>query len=84
MTDFTKAELEQAVQKGSEQAVKNVLASLGVDATKPFELQQDFAYLRRQRESSEQVGVWIKRGVITTALTGGFTLLWLGINQAFK
>ena len=84
MSDFTKAELQQAVQEASEQATKNILKSMGFDTSQPLQVQQDQAYLRRQRESSEAVAVWVKRGVIMTALSGVATMVWLGIQQAIK
>jgi hypothetical protein len=42
-------ELEEVARKAADQAVAQILVSLGIDATHPFELQRDFAILRGLR-----------------------------------
>jgi hypothetical protein len=84
MSEFTKQELETVVQDASERATEHVLEKLGIDVSEPFEFQKDMAFVRSQRESSEQVGLWVKRGVITAAISGVLSLVWVGIQQTFN
>lgn len=84
MSEITKEELQRAVTEASERATQNVLQRLGFDTSQPIELQKDMAYLRAQREGSEQVSVWVKRGVMTAALSGLTMMLWMGFKLAIK
>ena len=48
------------------------------------ELQADLAWLRRQRLATEDIAMWIRRGVITTVISGVLYLLWEGLKLAFQ
>ena len=84
MADFTPLEMQAMVDQASKQATENILKQMGFDTDNLIEVQQDIAYLRRARESSEQVAMWVKRGAVMTALSGIATILWLGFKIAIK
>lgn len=46
------------------------------------ELQADLAWLRRQRLATEDIAKWIRRGFVTTVLSGVLYLLWEGLKLA--
>lgn len=54
-------------------AAHEVLIALGVDVTRPFEMQRDFQHLRSWRESSEAVkryGILTLIGLFLTGIAG--------------
>jgi len=84
VTDLTENEVKALVKTAMEESTKSILLQLGIDSDNALDVQKDLAFLRRQRESSEAVARWVKRGVIMTALSSLATVVWLGIQQAFK
>jgi hypothetical protein len=77
---MTKEELEELIHK----TVKNTLTSLGLRYTDPFEMQQDFQFLRELREGVRQVRSKSIITLIGIALAGLATVLWLGIKAALQ
>lgn len=65
-------------------AVHETLATMGVDASDPFEVQADFAFLREVRETSEAVkrkGILLVFGTLVAALLGA---LAVGLKGTFS
>ncbi|WP_299594337.1 hypothetical protein [uncultured Microbulbifer sp.] len=80
---ITEQEIEQIAKKAGEAAVQDLLTKLGIDISDVHETQKDFAYLRGQRQTSDQVGVWTRRIMLGFVLTSAGTLLVTGIKTAF-
>lgn len=74
---MTEAEIRRVVAE----TVEQTLVRMGVDHTQPLEFQQDLAYLRSWRKSSETV----KRQSLLTAIgimtTGFIGLIWMTLFQ---
>jgi len=74
---------EDDVRKIVRSAVRETLTELGVDASAPgaiIAIQQDFAFLRRQRRVSEQIGAAARRGLVGTLIVGVAAALWVGFK----
>lgn len=77
------AEIEDVVNR----SVLKTLTALGVDASSPeaiVQAQVDFAYLRRSRRGAEEVAKWMKRTIVTAAVSGAGAMLWVGFADAIK
>lgn len=75
----------EEVKAIAHEAVKETLLSLGVATGEDADilsLQQDMAWLRRQRLSTQEIAKWVRRGIITTAISGLLYLLWSGLKLA--
>jgi hypothetical protein len=71
---------EHEVKKIVAEAVTETLLTLGIDASKPVELQKDMAHLRAWRESVATVK---KQSLVTAVgiiVAGILGLLWLGFK----
>jgi hypothetical protein len=74
---------EDDIRKIVRSAVRETLIEIGVDASAPgaiIAIQQDFAFLRRQRQVSEQIGVAVRRGLVGTLIVGIAAALWVGFK----
>lgn len=69
-------EVEQAVEQG----VVNALIRLGLDASKPIDLQRDFQFLRDLRKSTESVKGKALVTIVGILIAGGLAALWLGLK----
>tara|TARA_R110002167_G_C12707228_1_gene655160 strand:- start:49612 stop:49908 length:297 start_codon:yes stop_codon:yes gene_type:complete len=70
------------VQDAVRMAVQETLITLGMDAGNPLQLQQDMAFIRELRETSEKVksrGLLILVGLLMTALASA---VWLGFKAS--
>lgn len=81
LTRMERADLEllvtraatEAAEKASKETVSEIFKALGVDISKPLEVQRDFAALRNWRVSSETVkrqALISAIGVLTVGLLG--------------
>lgn len=64
--------------------VRATLIEMGMDLSDPAEMQRDFVYLRRQRITTERIGIGMRLTLIGTLLSGGMAMLWLGAKAAFN
>ena len=78
---MTKDEIEQVAKCAAKQAVDQTLERLGFDVAHPLEVQQDVAYLHRQRMAAENVGRIVRRSLIVLVITGGVAVFLLGLKQ---
>jgi hypothetical protein len=78
------AEFNAAVKEATREAVNEVLITLGIDTKKPLELQADMLYVRRSRETTQQVGGVIRKSLIGLAVTGVVSVAVMVIKEAFK
>ncbi len=65
--------------------VRATLTELGLDVTSPervIQAQHDFAYLRHQRNLSEKIGIGVRLMVLTSIISSGLAVIWLGIRHA--
>lgn len=76
--------VREAAREAAREAVCETLHTLGVDADDPHGMQADLAYLRRQREVSERIGLRLRLVLMTAIVTGALAMLWLGITVAIK
>lgn len=77
---FTQAELQEIM----EAAVCDAFTRMGIDHDDPIEMQKDFQHLRDWRKTTEAIR---KRGLLTVVVvvvTGGCSLLWLGLRGIFQ
>jgi hypothetical protein len=82
MQQVSLQEAEQIAQNAAKGAVEDLLVKLGVDVEDVHGTQADFAHLRKQRETSEQIGTWTRRALITGFLTTLGSLVVMGIKTA--
>jgi hypothetical protein len=76
---MTQDEIEAVVRA----TVRRTLTELGVDASESeaiIAMQQDFAFLRRQRLAAEQLGATVRRALIGALLVGALAALWVGVK----
>lgn len=67
--------------------VRATLTELGLDVTSPervIQAQHDFAYLRHQRNLSEKIGYGVRLAVLTSVISAGLAMVWIGIRQALS
>jgi hypothetical protein len=76
--------VRESAREAACQAVRQTLHTLGVDADDPHGMQADLAYLRRQREVSEKIGLRLRLVIMTAIVTGALAMLWLGVTVAIK
>ncbi|NQV43525.1 MAG: hypothetical protein HQ501_01375 [Rhodospirillales bacterium] len=76
--------VRETAREAAREAVRETLHTLGVDAGNPLGMQADLAYLRRQREVSERIGLRLRLALITVIVTGALAMLWLGVTVAIK
>jgi RNase P/RNase MRP subunit p30 len=65
---------EQQVEKVVDRSVRTCLVTIGFDLSKPTEIQEDVAFLRRLRKLWESAGtkaVMVIVGVVVIAVLGG-------------
>lgn len=77
---LTPEELKMLMENAAEKGTKKALVSMGLNIAEPFEAQKDMAFLRSQRQASEQIGPIVRRTVITVVLTGLITAAWVGFQ----
>lgn len=80
------SELTQNTSVGVEEAVRiavtTTLITLGMDASNPLGLQQDMAFIRELRDTSEKIksrGILVLVGIM---LTGLAATVWLGMKAS--
>lgn len=61
------------VEAATQKAIERVLTRLGVDHQNPLEMQEDMAFLRKNRKGAEQAGMWARRTILVAFLSG---LIW--------
>lgn len=66
------------------EAVQDAFTKLGVDTSKPFETQKDFAHLRKWRVAVDSATNKGFLAVLTILIGGLMGALWLGIQAAIK
>lgn len=63
-------------------AVQETLITLGMDASDPIAIQQDMAFIREMRQTSEKIrskGLLVVTALLVSALLGA---IWLGIKAS--
>ena len=65
MNDKFKNIIREAVRDG----IAEALTKYGVDISNPNSMQSDMVYLRKSREGSEELAKWVKRSIITVAIS---------------
>lgn len=60
----------------AKEAVMEVLTMYGLDHNAPLEMQEDFAWIRKMRRTSEKVGGRIVLTLVTIITVGLASLVW--------
>lgn len=77
---ITRAEARSIATEAAEEALKGMLVKLGIDPEDELENQQDFAFVRNWRLSSQTVkrhGLLVAVGILVVGLSG---LIWNAIR----
>lgn len=73
--------IERETPKIVESTVRQTLLQLGIDSSKPLEVQADMRHLREWRETTETIksrSLWAVWGCF---LAGAGALLWIGLTD---
>ena len=81
---MTKDHIEQIAEEVAKVTVRETLTQLGVDVSRPFDVQADHLYLRKQRLAYEQMGNMTKRAAVTILVAGFISMLVLGFKDWIK
>lgn len=79
-TTFATTKIDDAIK----QAMTELLTGIGLEVANPFELQQDFSFVRKQRKGSENILNWAKKSIYLAAIGGALTWLGLGFKSWLK
>lgn len=74
--------LRKMMEEAAEQGTRRAFLSMGMNINDPIETQKDMAYVRLQRQASEQLGKAVRRTVLAILITGMASALWVGITFA--
>ncbi len=80
---MTHDEIKEIAEVAARAAVSEIFLRMGLAIshdTDIIQIQQDMTWLRNQRTATEELAKWVKRGLVTTVLSGMLYLLW----EAFK
>ena len=80
VNDKLKETIREAVREG----IDDALTKYGIDTSDPNSMQFDMVYLRKSREGSDELAKWVKRSIITVAISSLLATLWNAIKQAFS
>jgi len=85
ITDMTisRDEIEAIARQAGAAAVQETLRVLGVDVSQPFELQQDFAHLRRWRRTVEALPGRAMVTALTVFVTGIAGAIVIAVSNSF-
>lgn len=81
---LTEAEVQDIATKAAEEAVRNVLLTLGIDTSRPesiVQAQADFHFLRGWREAKTKVVGGTVLALVTLFIGGLCTLIWTAIKN---
>lgn len=82
--DQIKDLVNAAAKAAASEAVYKTLIAMGIDAQDPIGTQQDMAYLRKLRSSSDKVREKGLSSAIAVVVGAGLTALWWGIKEHFN
>ncbi len=74
--------LKQAIREAVRDGIEEALTKYGVDTSNPNSMQADLIHLRKSRLGSDELAKWIKRSIITVAITSLLATLWSAIKQS--
>ncbi len=63
------------------EAMLEMLAGIGIDASRPTELQADLYYLRRQRRAAEEGRSVLRHAFLTITASALLALLWHAVKN---
>lgn len=76
--------LKEIIRDAVREGIEDALTKYGIDTSDPNSMQSDMVYLRKSREGSEELAKWIKRSIITVAISSILATLWNAIKQSFN
>lgn len=74
--------LKQAIREAVRDGIEEALTKYGVDTSNPHSMQADLIHLRKSRLGSDELAKWIKRSIITVAITSLLATFWSAIKQS--
>ena len=80
VNDKLKAIIREAVRE----SIDDALTKYGVDTANPNSMQADLIHLRKSREGSEELTKWMKRSIITVAISSLLATLWGAIKHVIN
>lgn len=78
--NISREDVEQIANTASKAAVHETLGILGIDLSRPFEVQKDMAHLRAWRISMESMQLKGMLVAVTIAISGMAAAVWAGIR----
>jgi hypothetical protein len=76
----TPADIERISEAAAKTAVHETLRVLGIDVSRPFEVQKDMAHLRAWRISMESMQLKGLLVAVSIAISGVAAAVWAGIK----
>lgn len=76
-TPHSEQEIRAIAQEVAREVVRELLDGPGVTV-------EDLVYLRRQREGSQQLAAWIRKGAVMAAVSGSLWALWEGLKAGIR
>jgi hypothetical protein len=77
---MTNDDLKEAIREAVRDGIDEALTKYGIDTSNPSSMQADMIYLRKSRAGADEVAKWVKRSVLTVAVSGMLLALWQGIK----
>ena len=74
--------LKEVIREAVSEGIDDALTKYGIDTSNPHAMQADLLHLRKARLGVEEVNKWIKRSIITVAITSLLATIWSAIKQA--
>ena len=82
--DMVNDKLKETIREAVREGIDDALTKYGIDTSDPNSMQFDMVYLRKSREGSDELAKWVKRSIITVAISSLLATLWNAIKQAFS
>jgi hypothetical protein len=76
--------LKETIREAVSEAISETLTKYGVDTSNPHSMQADLIHLRKSRLGSDEVAKWIKRSIITIAISTIIATVINGIKQVIN
>ncbi|MGB4191947.1 MAG: hypothetical protein WBJ81_05315 [Rickettsiales bacterium] len=76
--------LKEVIREAVREGIDDALTKYGIDTSSPNSMQSDMVYLRKSREGSEELAKWVKRSIITVAISSILATLWNAVKQAIN
>jgi len=83
VTEISEDYVNKVADEVAKRIVNQLMTTLGVDASNPLEMQKDFQHLRAWRTSMESVRSKSILTIVSTAVLGIATLVWMALTRTY-